>query len=284
MTPVTWILDNQIIPRLTYSSKSLPDVIRGQGMQVIGIEREDSGRYLVPEIDTSSCFVLFGSHQFTKAINPNGRFQPGGLGVNERTRASAYMSNLPLDWFLNREGVFMTWAMFKHRAREMFFEHDTNMLFVRPDSGFKTFAGQRMKYGTIDHDISTLDQTSGVMDETMVLVNCGTEIKGEFRFVIADKQVIAGSEYRWDGVLDVRRDWPQECWDLAQKVAGGDWQVDIAYTCDVALTEEGPRIVELNGFSCAGLYACDLELVVEGVSRAALREWSGLDLEEAALT
>ena len=92
--------------------------------------------------------------------------------------------------------------------------------------------------------------------------------------MIADGKVIAGSEYRWDGKLDIRRDWPQECWDLADQVAKHPWQVDIAYTCDVALTNSGPKIVELNGFSCAGLYACDLNLVVKGVSDAALKDWN----------
>jgi hypothetical protein len=279
MAPITWILDNQILERLTHDRRGLPDTIRAAGYEVVGVERNADGSYASVAPRPDECTILFGSHSFVKAVNPDGRFQPGHLGVNERTRASAYMSNLPIYWFLNRDGVFMTWAMFKQRRRDLFYQHDTNMLFLRPDSGFKTFAGQRMMYGTIDHDIETLDKLSGVMDETMCFVNPGIDIQGEFRFVIADKQVIAASEYRWDGKLDIRRDWPQECWDLAQMVADHEWQVDIAYTCDVALTAEGPRIVELNGFSCAGLYACDLAKVVEGVSRAALREWSGLDLE-----
>lgn len=274
MAPITWILDNQILERLTYGSQTLPDTIRARGHKIIGVERNSDGSYPIVDACHDECAVLFGSHSFVKAVNADGRFQPGALGVNLRTRASSYMSNLPLDWFLNREGRFMTWAMFKHRAKELFYEHDTNMMFVRPDSGFKTFAGQRIKFGTIEDDISTLDQTSGVMADTLILINPGIEIQSEFRFVIADKQVIAGSEYRWDGKLDVRRDWPQECWDMAQSVAEHDWQVDIAYTCDVALTNLGPRIVELNGFSCAGLYACDLNKVVDGVSAAAFREWA----------
>jgi hypothetical protein len=189
------------------------------------------------------------------------------------------MSNLPLDWFLNRDGIFMTWAMFKeYRGKQQIADHWPEGLFIRPNSGFKTFAGQRIMAKDFDDHIATLDQNSGVMADTLILVNRLTPIEGEFRFVIADKQVIAASEYRWDGKLDIRRDWPQSCWDMAQRVADHEWQVDIAYTCDVALTEEGPRVVELNGFSCAGLYACDLEKVVDGVSRAALREWAGLDL------
>lgn len=279
MTPVTWILDENILDRLTYSSRSLSDVIESCGHRYVLVNVDECGNYPTSFPDVKGPHVLYGAHQFVKKINPDGRFQPGHLGVNQKTCASEYMSNLPLDWFLNRECQFMTWAMFKNRGRELFQELNTRMLFVRPNSGFKTFAGQRIDLEDLDDHISTLDQISSVMDDTLILINRGTPIQGEFRFVVADKQVIAGSEYRWDGKLDIRRDWPQECWDLAQQVAQHEWQVDIAYTCDVALTEKGPRLVELNGFSCAGLYACDLEKVVQGVSKAAAREWAGIDLE-----
>ena len=193
------------------------------------------------------------------------------------------MSNLPQEWFLNRFPNFTSWAMLKWQIENLPgslpWNAHTGKMFVRPNSGFKTFAGTVLDIGrNLDVDVKTLDQHTSVMPETLVLYSTAFPLEGEFRFVIADKQVIAGSEYRWDGKLDVRRDWPQSCWDLAQKVADHEWQVDIAYTCDVALLDGEPRIVELNSFSSAGLYACDLERVVDGVSRAAAREWAGLDL------
>lgn len=279
MTQVTWYLHSDILARLTYHSQSFPASIEAAGHNVVLVPWKPGQR--LPNIPfKTEPTVLFGSHPFIKevyaTVNP-ALVQPGALGVNDRTRASAYMSNLPLEWFLNREGVFMTWAMFKQRAKGLFYEHNTDKLFVRPDSGFKTFAGQILNYGTIEFDIETLDKLSGVMPETMVLVNPPQKLKGEFRFVIADGRVVTASEYRWDDKLDVRRDWPAECEALAQQVADHEWQIDIAYTCDVALLEDGVKLVELNGFSCAGLYACDLDKVVPAVSAAAFREFNGDD-------
>ena len=119
MTPVTWILDDFIIERMIYGQRPLPDVIRSLGHNVIEIEREDDGTYShIDNIDGP--VVLYGSHEFTKKVNPDGRFQPGQLGVNLRTSATQYMSYLPLNWFLNREAKFMTWSMFKQSARELF--------------------------------------------------------------------------------------------------------------------------------------------------------------------
>lgn len=280
MTQVVWYLDKNILERLAYDRRGFDSIIESRGHIVKLVEIEDDGLFPCLEVEFDQPTVLFGSHEFVKQINHDGRFQPGHLGVNRRTHATQYMSYLPLDWFLNRDGIFMTWSMFKeYRGIQQIADHWPEGLFIRPDSGFKTFAGQRVTAADFDDHVSTLDQISSVVDDTLILVNRLSNIEGEFRFVIADKQVIAGSEYRWDGKLDVRRDWPQSCWDLAQKVADHEWQVDIAYTCDVALVDGEPRVVELNGFSCAGLYACDLERVVDGVSRAAAREWAGLDLE-----
>ena len=284
MSQVTWYLDDRILERLIYGQRKLPDVIRSNGYEVVVVQRNDNGSYPDVVARPEQCSVLFGSHEFVRALTPGGRFQPGGLGVNQNTQATAYMSNLPLEWFLNRFSDFMTWGMFKWRLANLPgslpWNDVTGKLFIRPNSGFKTFAGTVLDLNKdLALDVKTIDELTGVSPETLIMVNHAAPLDGEFRFVIADRKVVAGSEYRWDGKLDVRRDWPQSCWDLAQKVAEHEWQVDIAYTCDVALLDGEPRIVELNGFSCAGLYACDLDLVVQGVSGAALREWSGLDLD-----
>lgn len=276
MARSVWILDSYILDRLTqYSRRSLVDVLSDQGYPYKIVERKPNGFYDPIDPITDAPVVLYGSHQFVKATNPDGRFQPGGLGVNDRTAVTAYMSNLPLDWFLNKTGQFMTWSMFKQQAVEIFDAAASRTLFIRPNSGFKTFAGQVIYLGTLDTDIETLDQLTGVMNDTLIFYNYVEKIEGEFRFVIVDGKVVTGSEYRWDGCLDIRIDYPESCFRLAQLVAEQPWQVDIAYTCDIALTEKGPKIIELNGFSCAGLYACDLEKVVCAVSDAALKEWRG---------
>lgn len=279
MTPITWYLDEPILERLVYHGRSLPDFIRNNGQRFELVRRTDSGGFDYRSPADNEPVVLFGSHEFVKCLTPGGRFQPGALGVNERTQATQYMSNLPLDWFLNRDGIFMTWSMFKqYRGIAQIADHWPEGLFIRPNSGFKTFAGQRVTAADFDDHVSTLEQTSSVVDDTLILVSRLQPIQGEFRFVIADGEVVAGSEYRWDGKLDVRRDWPEACEDLARQVAEHEWQVDIAYTCDVCLVDDKPYIVELNGFSCAGLYACDLDKVVQGVSAAALKEYRGDDI------
>lgn len=261
----------------------LPEIIQAQGFECKVVEWDATKSVPNVDVDPSHAVVLYGGHPFVRIINHDGRFQPGMLGVNDRTRASVYMSNLPLDWFLNWSGTFMTWAMFKWRLdnlpSSLPWNEMTGKLFIRPDTGFKTFAGTVLNCNKdLALDIKTIEENSSVTGETMIMVRTAVELDGEFRFVIADGKVVAASEYRWDGKLDIRRDWPPECEAMAQKVAEHPWQVDIAYTCDVALLDGDVKLVELNGFSCAGMYACDMEKVVRAVSAAAVKEFNGDDI------
>jgi hypothetical protein len=127
------------------------------------------------------------------------------------------------------------------------------------------------------NDVETLKKS--VYPEMICVVAKPRSIEAEFRFVIADRQVVAGSQYRWEDRLDVRLDVLPICRELAQEVAQREWQADRCYTCDVALLDgrSKARIVELNTFSSSGLYACDTEAVVDAVSRAAWREYLGED-------
>ena len=275
---VKWIVDTSILENRV--NGNLVQILQDRGHEVFQCAFFKNTP--LPEIPfrEEDCVVVYGSHQFNRAIRAVRNFQPGSLGLVDRTEVNAYMSNLPLEWMLNREGVMTTWAQFQQRRDFWFRIFPGSRVFVRPNSGFKVFTGTTVSDAEWDNDILGLEKCTGVMSETPMMVAPAQEILGEFRFVVADRKVVAGSEYRWDNVLDIRRDWPEECHALAEQVAGHPWQVDVAYTCDVALTPEGAKVVELNSFSCAGLYACDLEKVVDGVSVAAWREFTGENIQD----
>lgn len=193
------------------------------------------------------------------------------LGLNPDTAVRRWSTYLPCELLLNPDVLYVPWVAFRQLDRRWQEICGGEGVFVRPDSGMKTFTGQVVKYESWAYDCASIDKFSGVMDETLVAFATEKKIDGEFRFVIANQEVIAGSEYRWDDRLDVRADYPAEAREVADKVAKLDWQLDLAYTCDVALTASGPRVVELNSFCCAGLYACDPVAVTLAVGSAV--EW-----------
>ncbi len=263
----TWILHSSILDRLSYT-KPINQALVDNNIDFIMLDYPIDD---IPEIDGP--VVIYGSHHFVRELMVTKKYQPGGFGINDKTMVSSYMSNLPLEWFLNSDGIFVTWKMFVDRCPRIGWLFGIGDIFIRPNSGFKTFTGQVIRAEEWDYDINGLDKTSSVMPETLCFVAGSKDILGEFRFVIADGEVITGCEYRWDNKLDIRKDYPQECMDLAEKVAKHEWQVDRCYTVDVCLTDKGPKVVEINSFSSAGLYSCDMDIIVKKISKSAHNEY-----------
>jgi hypothetical protein len=151
--------------------------------------------------------------------------------------------------------------------------------FLKPEAVTKAFTGFVMTRENWHTEIETLRQKAGLSPSDLCVVAKPQAIEAEFRFVIADRQVITGSQYVWDDRQDVRIDVHPLCRAVAEQVAKVRWQPDRVYTCDVALLDGRSRakVVELNCFSTSGLYACDTLAIVKAVSETARREWLGED-------
>ena len=223
------------------------------------------------------CVVTYGTHGFVSQIQKKYSFQPGSYCPDDRLKCSHYMQYIDLDDLLNPEYIMIPYGEFIRRGKDhwLYYFGKSGKIFIRPDSGSKTFAGTVMPYHDFDHEINTLNKMTSATQDTMIMISKVQEILGEYRFVIVNGTVITGSEYKHDGVVQYMSGYPQECFDLANKIAKQDWQVDICYTCDVAVTKNGPKIIELNSFSCAGLYACDKDAIVNAISEAAWKEYNG---------
>jgi hypothetical protein len=218
--------------------------------------------------------VIYGSINFVKKCPRV--FVPGAYGYTQNRQCNVYMTNIPHDWFLNSDYIMLPWGDLKARWKEVYVDLlKCYEIFIRPMSGDKSFTGQAIFYSDFLFEANSTQQLTSVTDETIVMIakSKKQEIKGEFRFIIGAGEVIAGSEYRWDGNLDIRRDWPAECEALAKQVAELPWQLDTVYTCDVALMADGvPKIVELNGFASAGWYAADQKKIISRVTEIAEAE------------
>ena len=62
---------------------------------------------------------------------------------------------------------------------------------------------------------------------------------------------------------------PSSC---AREVAR-TWEPHAIYCLDLALADEGWRVIECNSVSYSGYYDCDLHAIVAAMSRVAVREW-----------
>lgn len=248
-------------------------------LQLAGIEYfesefdQETRQYADIPYGTDECVVLYGPIQFVRKKDKG--YLPGAFGFKKDTDTSYYMSQLPRELFFNDDAIYLPFGMISERKdtlRDLFSDH----IFIRPDSGFKSFTGFGVKMKDLDFELSSLKQTKNPGSHEMCLIARSKPINAEYRIVVCEKQVITGSQYRWDGRMDVRIDVHNNAWSFAQdKVANQPWQLDTCYVVDIFLDENmNPKIGEFNSFASAGLYNCDVDRIVEAASSAALREWN----------
>lgn len=266
--PVRWVLQQYMLDRVPPGQRSLLDAANDAGMMTHVVQYVDltENQFRLP---IHTCAVTWGSHQFVRAFDKVHRevVQPGSYCRTENLSYSAYAPYLG-DLMLNDDFVLLPFG-------EVVRRRITKPIFLKPDAVTKAFTGLVITPEDFDHEINSLRQLHHIQNDLLCVVADPKPIDGEFRFVISRGKVVTGSEYRWDGRLDVRSDVHPACLEVASLVAQRAWQADHVYTCDVALSEGRGRVVELNSFSAAGLYACDVDAIVKEVSEAAWAEYEG---------
>lgn len=277
MTVVKWVLDTAIL-KANIQAESFDKVLQRMGYEYIIID--SNTKFQIPDVDfDDGPIVVYTSLNMAEKLRKRHNWIPGVYLNHKNLSFTGYSSYIPHDWLLNNDCLMTTWKSFSTNKTRFFSIFNTRRVFIKPNSGVKTFTGSTIDINDFDFEINGMNQTTSVLPETIVCVSPYKQIEHEYRFVIVDNKVITGSEYSWDDTVFERLDYEspciKKCYDLAVKMAKYHWQPDIAYTCDIAITDYGPKIIELNSFSCAGLYMCNYEDVILSVSEAAIKEWNG---------
>jgi hypothetical protein len=148
-------------------------------------------------------------------------------------------------------------------------------IFIRPNKCNKVFSGQTISTQNLEWEIKVLQDTYKVDDTELCLVseNRASLIDFEFRFVVVDGKVVAGSMYKPEEKTVKYR---HPAFQFAQKCADL-YLPENVFTLDICELKSGDyKLVELNSFSCAGLYKCDYEDVIKSVSRQAKLDYKDI--------
>ena len=263
-----WIIDVDIIGE---HNIDVPVFLKSLGYKVTALSVTKE----FPKIqsDENYIFVFIGSFEELRRIKKQ---IPSvtTYGIGSSILRSHYTSYFDKSWFLNNSSIMTTWGNFCKDSDFYFSMFSDNCLFIRPDSGYKTFTGQTIEKSKFETQQEILKQTSSILPETIIWVDVAKNINKEYRFWISDKKIIGQSEYSWNDD-DIGNFIPTEAIEFAQKVASHDWQPDRMYVVDIHLTDNNiPSIIEFNSFSCSGLYNCDAKTMLKMASIDILKEWS----------
>ena len=272
------------------SRLSLIEEVRRQGMQCEVIcpicysylpylsTKLPSGKRICDLFENDACVIFQGSLNLARQLQREKSWIPGVWCSLHNFKCSVYYPYFA-KFLLNSEYFFVPVADLLRRKDELYrrFAVDT-CLFVRPDSGFKTFTGRPIPYEEFSSDYEWMVEFSD--PDSLALISNPKPIDAEYRFVVAERKVIAGSTYRIDGDLkyipvDLKSDRDRGAWEFLDSVFEEKeiWTPDPVFVVDVCISNDNYYILELNSFSCSGLYACDLQAVVKSASDLAVKEW-----------
>ena len=264
-----WIVDIQPAKRLALDGEAIVDVIRETGHEVIETIYDPANSGFPKDLDaiftSARPLILRGSVGFAAWAHANWSIHPGAFR-SELLRPSSYLPAYG-KLALNSDAILTTYAEFNTRRSE-FEALLGGTIFLKPADGGKLLSGTTLEPGRslFDAHYSQHRRWSEVPDDFRLLLAKAHSIFAEWRFVIAGEKVVARSKYKMGPVLESRLGAPEAAENLAETLAKHAWRPADVFVADIAETEEGFRLLELNTFGTAGLYDCDLKAIVQAVS------------------
>jgi len=223
------------------------------------------------------CVVVRGSIEFCGQVARESPWVPGVYMTMDNYDCTNYYPVFG-DCLLNQDYTMLPYGELR-RKRDWLFETlgEQNALFIRPNRGAKIFKGQVIYKERFEKDLKQLGFYE-VPDRELCVVARPQNLTSEFRFVIVDGKVVTGTKYIVGGKL-VENPGPLGAIPSMAVVqylvdTHPTYRPDRAWCLDMCLTKDGRfKVLEVGAFSCAGLYGCDVDKIIDAVSFAAEQEW-----------
>lgn len=240
----------------------------------------ESGNY--DSIEDNSCVVFQGSLNLGRQLCRRKNWIPGPWCNLPQFRCQSYYPFFA-KYLLNEDFYFLPVIELKRRKDDLYNRFSVDdCLFIRPDSGFKTFTGRAIPRDEFDSEYEWMEEFSD--PDSLAVISSPKSICTECRLVVSRRRpldpIVTGSIYRRDGKIVhecfekihideavMIREFVEKCLEEV------DYEPDPIFMMDVCFSGDNLYLLELNSFSCSGLYACDLERIVKTASEIAAEEW-----------
>lgn len=143
------------------------------------------------------------------------------------------------------------------------------MWFVRPSEDLKQFSGQVMEAKEcadwMEDAMKCESSGSYKLDaDTRIVLARPQNIFAEWRWFVVGGKVVSGSMYRRVGQLYKSRELDDKAIREAQTIAD-EWLPDPCCVMDLALTEDGVKVIEFNCINSSGFYDNDIAAVFKSL-------------------
>jgi hypothetical protein len=267
--PLTWIVEPGAFPP-RYAK--FVDAVRADGHEVVLWHNEWESPDAMPVPGTHHPVIFHGSLGLAAKFAASPHHRPGAYCNAPLFACSAWYPTAR-EWLLHRDWKLLPASELCATQTEVAtLLESPEALFVRPDSPLKPFAGRVLKVGAIT--LRALDHGFYFDDAHLPVIAAPVrKIDGEWRYLVVDRRVVAGSAYLAEGREPIADDPSGAPWAFAQSVAQHLEAPEAVYIADICLSNGDYRLLELNPFSGADPYAMDPHTIAREVSRVVLRDF-----------
>jgi hypothetical protein len=265
MADVTWVVETGIEPAY---EKALLKSIQKAKQEALVRKVLPFGAGMLDPPDIEGHVVFHGSLQGAQWVKDHTLWRPGAIENTPQLECRFYYPRLG-PRLLNREHLFLPFGCLEDRKDDLFrWLGEAGCIFLRPDSNRKQFTGQIVRRETWEKDLD-LASFYGVDPEMLVVVARPLVVRAEWRFFVCRGRVVTGSCYR-RGEKRVRKRADEKMMDVARDMLAfalsRGYDPDPVWVLDICEDGAGEyRILEVGGFSSAGLYACNTNLLVQAI-------------------
>lgn len=239
----------------------------------------DSLKYL--KLNNSNHILLQSSFQFRNYVGVN-KYNPyNKMFTPKNYECTNYYKHFGFN-LLNSEYVIMTVSETLRNINfleEILGEKETGRIFIRPNSGLKPISGM-VYINRFPHFVNDWSFVQHEMNQDdLLIIAKAKQIKAEWRIVVIDGKPVTGSLYRNEGFVKfetVNENTDPDLFAFASQMVN-IYQPDLVYTMDIASEVDSNKkysLLELNSFPHAGLYTCDMSIIVNEIKNL-IKRWRG---------
>jgi hypothetical protein len=251
--------------------------IKNLGYECIETTKIPSYMSVDDYFEDDSCVISHTSIQTAAEIYHKKKWYPGTFCNFKEYRCSQFYPILG-KYLFNADYIMLPYGDLVRRKEFIF---DTigseGHVFIRPDSGFKTFTGTLLEQDRFEKDLPNLGY--GAIDPSeLVVLAPPRNIQREWRIFATKEGVITGSLYRVGEEKQLSKDVPQEVYDYANEIAtkGGYWP-DPVFSIDICRgKDDNLYLLEFGCFSSSGTYHSNSDLLASVVSKKAIEIYEDL--------
>ena len=253
-----WIVQENLWREPEY--RKFLDIISRSGVNYRTIKVIPFSHELEPKIEYEGRRIAYGSTTLMRIAQAE-RWNPGCYFNNKfdfRYWKEAYGQHL-----LNNDAIVCKFKDVLVDAPE---------IFIRPCADLKQFTGRIIKHDEFEEwreNTLKMDSVSSLTGETKVSYASKKTIYNEHRFFVVGRKVVTGSIYRLcnefvGGSKGAHLSVEPQARDFAQAMVDL-WSPHDVFVIDIASTDVGYKVVEINCANAAGFYNSDVSKLVQAI-------------------